>query len=115
VVKALYESETARSQAEAEAAFARLAAAWGLPLLAQRFVAGEEYDVAALGDGRRRRPGAVAMRKTIVTGRQGLGRDDRGRSASLDVTPALGRPPPLARPLRGGSCASVAVSSTSSR
>ncbi len=68
VVKALfYESETARSQAEAEAAFARLAAAWGLPLLAQRFVAGEEYDVAALGAGAGGVLGAVAMRKPIVT------------------------------------------------
>lgn len=68
MVKALfYESETVRSPDEAEAAFTRLSTSWGLPLLAQRFVIGEEYDVAALGDGDGRVLGAVAMRKTLVT------------------------------------------------
>jgi len=52
---------------QAESAFARLSAAWGFPILAQRFVSGDEYNVAALGDGRGNLYAAVAMRKTIVT------------------------------------------------
>ncbi|MBN2192908.1 MAG: ATP-grasp domain-containing protein [Polyangiaceae bacterium] len=68
VIKALfYESEVARGPDEAESAFARLSAVWGLPLLAQRFITGEEYDVAAVGDGTGDVLGAVAMRKTIIT------------------------------------------------
>jgi carbamoyl-phosphate synthase large subunit len=62
-----YEAETCHGLAEAIAAFDRLAARWGMPLLAQRFVKGDEYDVIALGDGEGGVHGAVAMRKTIVT------------------------------------------------
>jgi carbamoyl-phosphate synthase large subunit len=61
-----YEAEVAHGDGDAAAAFDRLATRWGLPLLAQRFVDGEEFDVVALGDGERAH-GAVAMRKTIVT------------------------------------------------
>lgn len=61
-----YEAEVAQGPGEASAAFARLSARWGLPLLAQQFVVGEEFDVVALGDGQALR-GAVAMRKTMVT------------------------------------------------
>lgn len=62
-----YEAEIAAGEAEALAAFDRLATRWGLPLLAQRFVKGEEFDVIALGDGEGGVHGAVAMRKTVVT------------------------------------------------
>lgn len=62
-----YEAEVCHGIAEATAAFDRLAARWGMPLLAQRFVKGDEYDVIALGDGGGGVHGAVAMRKTIVT------------------------------------------------
>lgn len=62
-----YEAEIARGPADAAAAFDRLAARWGMPLLAQRFVAGEEFDVIALGDGCGGAYGPVAMRKTVVT------------------------------------------------
>ncbi len=61
------EAEVAHGPAEAVAAFQRLATRWGLPLLAQRFVHGDEFDVVALGDGRGGVHGPVAMRKTIVT------------------------------------------------
>jgi carbamoyl-phosphate synthase large subunit len=61
------DAEIVHGPEQAENAFRRLAAAWGLPVLAQRFVKGEEYNVAALGDGRGGSYGAVAMRKTIVT------------------------------------------------
>jgi carbamoyl-phosphate synthase large subunit len=61
-----YEAEVVHGPAEAVAAFDRLALRWGQPLLAQRYIAGEEYDVIALGDGERCH-GPVAMRKTVVT------------------------------------------------
>jgi carbamoyl-phosphate synthase large subunit len=61
-----YEAEVVHSAAEAATAFDQLAARWGLPLLAQRFVKGEEFDVIALGDGAVAR-GPVAMRKTVIT------------------------------------------------
>lgn len=61
------DAEVVHGLEQAEIAFRRFAAAWGLPVLLQRFVAGEEYNVAALGDGEGGVYGAVAMRKTIVT------------------------------------------------
>jgi carbamoyl-phosphate synthase large subunit len=62
-----YEAEVTHGPGEATAAFDRLAAKWGLPLLAQQFVKGEEFDVIALGDGDGGVHGAVAMRKTVIT------------------------------------------------
>lgn len=62
-----YEAEVVTGPAEAAAAFDKLSAKWGLPLIAQKFVKGEEFDVIALGDGRGGMHGAVAMRKTILT------------------------------------------------
>jgi carbamoyl-phosphate synthase large subunit len=38
-----------------------------LPVIVQRFIDGEEYDVAALGDGRGGTVGAVPMRKMMLT------------------------------------------------
>jgi len=90
-----YEAEIVQSLPQAHAAFARLSAVWGLPLLAQRFVHGEEYNVALLGDGDGGAYGAVAMRKTIVTR---LGKawgamtveDPQVLSAALRVVAGLG-------------------------
>ncbi|NUN49273.1 MAG: ATP-grasp domain-containing protein [Candidatus Brocadiae bacterium] len=62
-----YEAEVVRGPVEAAAAFHKLSAKWGLPLLAQQFVAGEEFDVIALGDGLGGVHGPVGMRKTLVT------------------------------------------------
>lgn len=62
-----YEADVVHGPAEAAASFARLAMRWGLPLLAQRHVKGEELDVIALGDGLGGVHGAVAMRKTVIT------------------------------------------------
>jgi carbamoyl-phosphate synthase large subunit len=62
-----YEAEVTHGPGEAKEAFDRLAAKWGLPLLAQQFVKGEEFDVIALGDGAGGVHGAVAMRKTVIT------------------------------------------------
>jgi carbamoyl-phosphate synthase large subunit len=58
-----YEAYVAGSPAEAESFFARLRERWGLPVIAQEHIAGQEYDVAALGDGEGSMVGSVAMRK----------------------------------------------------
>lgn len=58
-----YEAYRAAGEAEALAHFQKLQARWGLPVVIQEAVDGEEYDVAALGDGRGGTVGAVAMRK----------------------------------------------------
>ncbi|MBI4495961.1 MAG: ATP-grasp domain-containing protein [Deltaproteobacteria bacterium] len=55
------------SPEEAEVSFYRLEAAWGLPLVAQRYVQGEEYNVAALLDGQGAWIGAVMMKKIGLT------------------------------------------------
>ena len=68
VVKGVYYGATiAHNEADATAAFHRYAAQWGLPIIVQKFIPGEEYNVAALGDGRGNMAGAVAMRKTMLT------------------------------------------------
>jgi carbamoyl-phosphate synthase large subunit len=61
------EADVVHSADQAFASFFRLSQAWGLPILAQRFVSGDEYNVAALGDGSGEVLAAVAMRKTILT------------------------------------------------
>ena len=68
VLKGLHcDAEIVHSASDAVTQFRRLAAKWGLPLLAQRYVEGEEFDVACLGDGLGEMCGAVAMRKTMLT------------------------------------------------
>lgn len=52
---------------EAAAAFHAVVAKWGLPVIAQRFHAGEEYDVVAVGDGRGGMVGAVPMKKLLLS------------------------------------------------
>ena len=58
-----YEAYTARNVEEAVAHFDRVQRKWGLPVILQEFIAGDEYDVAALGDGKGGVIGAVPMRK----------------------------------------------------
>jgi carbamoyl-phosphate synthase large subunit len=68
VVKGLYYgAEVVHGEADALAAFHHFAATWGVPVVIQRHVAGEEYNVAALGDGTGAMVGAVAMRKMALT------------------------------------------------
>jgi carbamoyl-phosphate synthase large subunit len=62
-----YEAEVVHSAVEAERCFHRLAAKWGLPVIIQEFLPGEEYDIAAVGDGRGGLLGAVPMRKMQLT------------------------------------------------
>ncbi len=68
VVKGLYYgAHVVHNEADARAAFHQYEAAWGVPVVVQRFVDGIEYNVSALGDGTGRMLGAVAMRKLALT------------------------------------------------
>jgi carbamoyl-phosphate synthase large subunit len=76
-----YEAQITPTLAQAEAAFAGLAARWGLPLLAQRYVQGQELNVAGLADGRGHLLSAVPMRKLTIT--------DKGKAwAGITITDA---------------------------
>jgi carbamoyl-phosphate synthase large subunit len=61
-----YDAAIVNNLDEAIAAFRRMQAKWGLPVVVQEFIAGDEYNVCALGDGART-IGAVAMKKLYVT------------------------------------------------
>lgn len=68
VVKGIYyDAGIAFNAEEAAAIFRKIAAEWGLPILVQRFVVGEEFNLTAIGDGAGRLNGAVMMRKRAVT------------------------------------------------
>ena len=62
-----YEAYLARTPFEAEGFFHKLAAKWGLPVVVQEQIPGEEYDVVAVGDGEGGLIGAVPMRKMQLT------------------------------------------------
>lgn len=62
-----YGAQLARSVDEAVQAFHATAARWGLPVIVQQGVSGEEYDVVAVGDGKGGLVGAVPMKKTYLT------------------------------------------------
>lgn len=88
VIKGVFYGATiAYSEADAVQAFHHFVASWGLPVVVQRFVKGEEYNVAGLGDGNGNTVGAVAMRKMALTekgkGWAGVTIDD---ARLLDVT-----------------------------
>lgn len=62
-----YEATIAHTLAQAEAAFYALSARWGLPVVAQQFVAGHEINIAGLADGTGKLLSAVPMRKLTLT------------------------------------------------
>ncbi len=68
MVKGLfYDAKLAHNADEAVAAYGRIAAEWGLPVLAQSLVAGEEVNLAGVGDGAGKLAGAVMMKKRALT------------------------------------------------
>lgn len=68
VVKGVfYDAVVAYDAAQAVAAYHRIAAQWGHPVLVQQHVPGEEYNLTALGDGTGAMLGAVMMKKRAVT------------------------------------------------
>ena len=62
-----YEAYIAYSPMDAENYFRKISAKWGLPVVVQEFVVGQEYDVMALGDGQGGLIGAVPMKKMQLT------------------------------------------------
>ncbi len=62
-----YEAYVCHSIEEANIYFGKLNAKWGLPIIAQEYLPGEEYDVACVGDGKGNLVGAVPMRKLRLT------------------------------------------------
>ncbi len=62
-----YDAHVAHSSMEAERYFQQVRAKWGLPVVVQEFIFGEEYDVVAVGDGEGGLVGAVPMRKMQLT------------------------------------------------
>jgi carbamoyl-phosphate synthase large subunit len=62
-----YEGEVARGPEEAAKHFHRIAAKWGLPVIAQQFVRGLDLNVCGIADGKGGLIGAVPMRKLYVT------------------------------------------------
>lgn len=48
-------------------AFRKIAAEWGYPVLVQKFIKGQEYNLSAVGDGKGNMLGAVMMKKMALT------------------------------------------------
>ena len=68
VVKGVfYDAYIVYSAAEAKVRFQQMVAAWGYPILAQKFVGGEEVNLTALGDGTGAMVGEVMMKKQALT------------------------------------------------
>jgi carbamoyl-phosphate synthase large subunit len=62
-----YEAFVAHTLEQAQKAFYKLQAKWGLPIIVQQFISGTEINIAALGDGKGNTISAVPMRKLYIT------------------------------------------------
>jgi carbamoyl-phosphate synthase large subunit len=62
-----YEAQVCHTLEQAHTAYYAISGRWGLPILAQAYLPGEEYDVCALADPDGKLAGAVAMRKLRLT------------------------------------------------
>lgn len=68
VVKGIfYDARIAHNAVQGKAAFRRIAADWGLPVLVQRFMEGEEVNLTGVGDGEGRLIDPVMMKKLALT------------------------------------------------
>ena len=68
VVKGIfYDAYIVNNFNEAQSAFNKIRYKWGLPIIVQEMITGEEYNVAALGDGTGNTIGAVGMKKLYIT------------------------------------------------
>ena len=68
VVKGLfYDAYIVHTKDAAIEAFRHIAAEWGFPVLIQKLVKGEEYNLSAVGDGEGNMLGAVMMKKMATT------------------------------------------------
>jgi carbamoyl-phosphate synthase large subunit len=62
-----YDASIAYNPEQVETHFNRLSAKWGLPVIIQQYIFGQEVNVIALGDGNGNTIGAVPMRKQFIT------------------------------------------------
>jgi carbamoyl-phosphate synthase large subunit len=62
-----YDAFICNTFAEAEKAFYKLQAKWGVPIIVQKFIPGTEINVAVLGDGRGNAVSIIPMRKLYIT------------------------------------------------
>ncbi len=62
-----YDAFICNTIAEAEKAFFKLQAKWGVPIIVQKFIPGTEINVAVLGDGSGNAVSIIPMRKLYIT------------------------------------------------
>jgi len=62
-----YDAIIANTYEQAEKAFYKIQAKWGLPIIVQEFISGTEINIAALGDGEGNTISAIPMRKLYIT------------------------------------------------
>lgn len=62
-----YDAFVAYNEEQARSSFNKISAKWGLPIIIQEFVRGDEYNVTGLGDGQGNLMAAVPMRKQYIT------------------------------------------------
>jgi carbamoyl-phosphate synthase large subunit len=62
-----YDAIICNSIEEAEKAFYKLQAKWGVPVIVQEFISGTEMNIAALGDGKGNALSIIPMRKLYIT------------------------------------------------
>ena len=68
VVKGLfYDASVVNSPEEGIEAFKKIASEWGFPVLVQRLIKGQEYNLTAVGDGKGNMLGAIMMKKMAIT------------------------------------------------
>ncbi len=62
-----YDAIIAYTMEQAEKAFYKLSAKWGMPIIVQQFITGTEINIAALGDGNGNAISIIPMRKLYIT------------------------------------------------
>lgn len=62
-----YDAIIANTLEQAQKAFYKLQAKWGLPIIVQEFIKGTEINIAALGDGEGKTISVIPMRKLYIT------------------------------------------------
>ncbi len=62
-----YDASIANNADQAVNYFNKISSKWGLPIIVQQFVSGDEYNVTGLGDGEGNMIAAIPMRKQYIT------------------------------------------------
>ena len=62
-----YDAIIANTYEQAEKAYYKIQAKWGLPIIVQKFIKGTEINIAALGDGEGNAISVIPMRKLYIT------------------------------------------------